>query len=840
MRSSVFLLLAAVFALAAATIARGESDDERYLAGLRERRLFRVAETYCEAELAKPTLDDVRRAELTIENMLTLSQHAVYSPPQERDRYWRAARLLAARFPDTHPRKAIIDLQAALVALSQGELARQEAEANNAAADEYAPAQALLREATAALEALEKKLTQLIAQRRGAPGAGELTADELFALQQNARYQLARARRNQALCYPPQSNDRVAALGQAVEQLTKLRTQLADDEPLAHRVKIDQGAALRLMGNDIEATHVLSSLLDDSVPLATRQLARAELARVALDTRRASEALRFLTAARPAAGSNSAELEFALLETYVALWKTATQETDAARYRQDAVDQLAMIEKRFGVYWARRGEWLVIGSASGDEGNLEILIRTADARFVKGQFDDETLKIYDEAAKLALLSGDLPKYLELAFRAAAVQQRRDDLKNAAERALELGRNLATRLSAGDPLQAKAALIHLQGIRWWREAQALAADAAPAGAELVAHYTEQLKLWPTQSTAAVAQVELAAAFEAAGDPAAALDLYRQVPQQDKLFPTALAGAIRTWPADVERWKQTFPTARDGYPAKDLVAYFRMAIAPPDEPLPLQFSDTDRTAALGGARLLLQLTTDGYSAAEELLRGALLGSPHESAPWKQSAQALLVVALAGQSSQRGEAVQIVAQLGEDSPAQLLEMLGGLTELAHASSPEVKAELAALQLSALERLRPQRAKLEAAQQVALARIEAEALVAAGRRDEALAAYEKLAQEQPHSAAVQQGFAELLSAGQDRATMERALAQWRVVAQGSRPQTERWFRAKYEVAHLNYRLGDKAQAAQLIKYLEVTPPGLDATPLKRQFLELLQQCEP
>ena len=74
----------------------------------------------------------------------------------------------------------------------------------------------------------------------------------------------------------------------------------------------------------------------------------------------------------------------------------------------------------------------------------------------------------------------------------------------------------------------------------------------------------------------------------------------------------------------------------------------------------------------------------------------------------------------------------------------------------------------------------------------------------------------------------------------MERALAQWRVVAQGSRPQTERWFRAKYEVAHLNFRLGDKAQAAQLIKYLEVTPPGLDATPLKRQFLELLQQCEP
>ncbi len=73
----------------------------------------------------------------------------------------------------------------------------------------------------------------------------------------------------------------------------------------------------------------------------------------------------------------------------------------------------------------------------------------------------------------------------------------------------------------------------------------------------------------------------------------------------------------------------------------------------------------------------------------------------------------------------------------------------------------------------------------------------------------------------------------------MEKALAQWRIVAQGSRPQTERWFKAKYEVANLSYRLGDKQQAAQLIKYLQVTPPGLDATPLKRQFLELLEKCE-
>lgn len=840
LRSNALLLLSVgALVLSLATFACAASEDEQYLQGLRERRLFRVAETYCAAELAKPALDDVRRAELTIEYMLTLSQHAAYSPPQERERLWSEARLLASRFPEANPRKVLVELQGALVALSQGELARQEAEANNAAPDGYATAQQLLREATAALESLEKKLTQLIAQRRGAPGPGELSADELFALQQNTRFQLARARRNQAICYPPQSNDRIAALGQAVEQLAKLRTQLAEDEPLAYRVKIDQGSALRELGNYPEATKVLSSLLDERLPLATRQAAQAELARVALATRRAREALQFLMTGRPATGSNSAELEFAILEAYVALWKTAAQEADAARYRQDAVDQLALIEKRFGVYWARRGEWLVIGSASGDDGNLDILARTADARFVKGQFDEETLKIYDEAAKLALASGNLPKYLELAFRGAAVQQRREELADAAERALELGRTLAAKLSAEDPLQAKAALIHLQGIRWWKEAQALKGVSDTAGAGLLAYYTDHLKLWPLQSSASAARLELAAIYENAGNFDAALKLYREVPQTDNLFANALAGVLRTWPEVIRTWQERPMKVPTPYPSADLIRYFRGVLAPPNEPLPLEFTDTDRTAALGGARLLLQHTSDGYAAAEELLRGALLGSPNESATWKQSAQALLVVALAGQPRKRGEAEQIVAQLGQDSPAQLLEMLGGLTELSRASSREVQTELAALQLRAIELLRPQRAKLSAGHQVALAQIEAEALVAAGRREEALAAYEKLAKEQPQSAAVQEGYAELLSASQDRTTMEKALAQWRIVAQGSRPQTERWFKAKYEVASLSYRLGDKQQAAQLIKYLQVTPPGLDATPLKRQFLELLEKCE-
>ena len=80
----------------------------------------------------------------------------------------------------------------ALVMLAQGELARQEVEASGG--HDFTTAQGLLREEARRLEALDKLLAQQIAQAaKAAPPA--LTADELFALQNNTRFQHARARR---------------------------------------------------------------------------------------------------------------------------------------------------------------------------------------------------------------------------------------------------------------------------------------------------------------------------------------------------------------------------------------------------------------------------------------------------------------------------------------------------------------------------------------------------------------------------------------------------------------------------------------------------------------------
>jgi len=54
---------------------------------------------------------------------------------------------------------------------------------------------------------------------------------------------------------------------------------------------------------------------------------------------------------------------------------------------------------------------------------------------------------------------------------------------------------------------------------------------------------------------------------------------------------------------------------------------------------------------------------------------------------------------------------------------------------------------------------------------------------------------------------------------------------------RTPRWWRAKYEIAQTQYKLGDKAGAAKLIRYLAEVPPGLEGCELKEQFLTLLQR---
>jgi predicted Zn-dependent protease len=121
----------------------------------------------------------------------------------------------------------------------------------------------------------------------------------------------------------------------------------------------------------------------------------------------------------------------------------------------------------------------------------------------------------------------------------------------------------------------------------------------------------------------------------------------------------------------------------------------------------------------------------------------------------------------------------------------------------------------------------------------LHAQALVDAGRIEEASSEFQQLAQDHPQDALIQEAYGELLLKSDNSAGREAALRQWRIIAQGTRPRTERWWSAKYNIALLHFQSGDPAQAAQLIRYLQQVPPGLDDSPLKQELLDLLARCE-
>jgi hypothetical protein len=150
-----------------------------------------------------------------------------------------------------------------------------------------------------------------------------------------------------------------------------------------------------------------------------------------------------------------------------------------------------------------------------------------------------------------------------------------------------------------------------------------------------------------------------------------------------------------------------------------------------------------------------------------------------------------------------------------------------------------LANLQLAVADRLASGGSQVAPDKQQMLERLRAESLVLAGRRPEAVAAYAELAKKNPDSGSIQEAYADLLLDGDDEASWQAALDQWRRVAGRSRPRTDRWYKAKYSVALALWKLGQRQQAADRIRYLQAIPPGLENTPWKDKFLELLHRCE-
>jgi tetratricopeptide (TPR) repeat protein len=180
-----------------------------------------------------------------------------------------------------------------------------------------------------------------------------------------------------------------------------------------------------------------------------------------------------------------------------------------------------------------------------------------------------------------------------------------------------------------------------------------------------------------------------------------------------------------------------------------------------------------------------------------------------------------------------------MGTASPPQMLAVIKALARIAARGNESSRTRIAGVALAAVESLAPLREELDEAKQSALDRARAEALLAAGRRADAVEAYARMAKAHPDSGQTQEAYGSILLDSNDPNELNLALVQWRAVARRSPPRSERWRRAKYSAALAQFKMGKRQEAATLLRFVLDTPPGLQGTKWEKSFQELLKKCD-
>ena len=807
-----------------------EDSDQRFLAGLRQRRLFALAESYCRRRLADQELSEIERSDLTVDWIRVLTERALNSAADNRDAIWQQAHDVAADFTTQYPahvRGVLVRVQAALAVVAYGELSRLESEVTSQPEAALHAARDRLQEAAKLLQTIDHELTEAIPIRRRNPlRPDELSADELATLQQHVRRHLSRAYQNEALCFPPASADRLALLNLAMEQLRQPLVQVPPDDPLGIEVRLEQIIDSRLLGDLETARGYLEQLVALDLRPEDKLRVRAEAIRVHLAGGEFESAAADVVKGR-LPNESSPDLDFAFLESYVHLWKQAADAKNseqAATWRDKSVAAAKFIEQTHGAYWSRRAELLLVrvGQGSGD-GSIEILRRSADDLYRQGKLAD-AIAAYDKASAAAQAS-DSSLAFELAYKAALVEQQLKQFSAAASR--------FRAAASAHPRERHAANAHLLAIVCLRQASAAEGEWRPEYVEVL---REHLKQWPDSETASMAAFWLGELQAGQDAWQSAMEAFRLVKASSPQYAPAVKSLGVCWLRRLDQLRQA------GQPTTDQVAqasaFFSALVRDGDGNLLKAWPPVSRDAATALARIDLSYRETELSQTRLILEAAIAGSPPPDQAWRMTATALLVTLLARQPGGQVEARKLLSQLSETSPDELLELFQRLAQDIKALPLELQPESAAIQLEVADLLRTHLDQLNPSQQVMLERTRAEALATAGRLPEAIAAYRELARQHPDDGAIQEGLGELLLRDNQIESGRQALDQWRRIAARSQPRSERWFRAKYSIVQAQLRLNDKAEAAKLIHYLQATE-DLQQNGWAAKFDALLKQCE-
>lgn len=823
--------------------ATSDAQEREQLARWREAGDWAAAIDYCRralepADPATPALASRRRAELTCELAETLAARALTLPAAEQRSAWNETyeplRQYLLRFPQD-PGRWMVATQRGLVLLIEGEHLARRAELEPNARELSAEARQRVHDAIGRFDDLARELgAELRQPARDRGRNSDWKPAELAELARQAEYQLARGYCRLAELFPAASAERADALAQARERLRGWARADRGDR-WSWRARLDEVTCLRLLGELEPAQAHLAALTESNPPPELAEALEVETWRVGLATDALGTARAILTAeppVAPEAGEPSASsLPSATKNVHGADWYGARLECLAAgaaaadqageaplaaELRAEGERTARVLAEQFGPVWRARAArvWAAPGAAPAG-GQPDLWAAAADEAY-RARRLDEAQTAYDSAVAAARAAADSNAAFDLAYRAAAIDHERERHAEAATRFRKLS------LDIWD--HPRAAEAHLLAVH--HALQVARADDPPnldGYRELLA---EHLRMWPQDATAGEAAWQLGRLEQAAGQAEAALGAWRRIPPEHPRSAEAARGVGEVIAVLVAEARAA---GRDPAP---LVAqaeqYFRAQLYGPQGEWPESWTDARRAALLALAGLWISETHDGAARAARLLSQGLAG-PELPAEWRSQA----TLYLAWGESRSGNLDAAKERMRRWVPASAAATVSTLAECARwARAPTPAGEaLVEPALAFAEVQRPKLLRWDETPRREFLRSEAILFARAGRAAEARQRYDELTAGTAGDAELLVELAELISARDDQASLGAALDLWRELERRSRPESDRWYRAKWELADLHRRRGHPEQAARVITVTRLLHPELGGATWQAKF---------
>jgi hypothetical protein len=812
----------------------GAADETgRYFEELRRRGLYAVAEHYALSRLGDSQLPAALRAEFTVELSATFAAHASAVSPQQRDELWnKAGDILdeALKQPNL-PRMESLRAQRGLVAARRAEILFGDAQVASQDTVLVNQARAAL---TTTVELLAEQIGRLDASLKagGKRNVADLAPHELRSLRDGLQLELGDAERRRAQLFAAGSPDRASALVEAQSAYRDALSGATDARRIA-KAKLGIADVTRLQRDFARAREMCAAIAAAQPPLEADLLHAVEACRMRclLDEGQPVAAAEAFLALRRTEPVLSGELWLVQMQTLLALRATAEEKQNADLAMQlDAELDLILqrVDEQVGGVWSLWCRRLRAGDRTrrqyGD--SLDRLVTRARSDYQAGRLDSAA-PLLAEAFDVARRQDQRELAVELGTLHGSVLLEQQQFESAATALAAV-----VALAPEHPRAAATDLLGAYALGRAYEQQ----RTQPRRLAYTAALERHLDRFHTGDTVGDALFMLAQLQEQRLQYSQALPLYLRIPADHARYHAGTLGAARCQLQLVLRLKAL---------KQAWTAFHAQAVAELEQrmqPWPPESWTPDQGAiAIELARLQLWGEPPASRKAADLLERidiAAAAVADNAETWralKQQAIPLKLVAWAG-TGRSLQARQLLSASQLQTPANLLTVVLGLDQLAAGNPDGQFVDLTELLIDAVQRLEPFRDQLPAASQVRFDLARVRTYLVTGRSEAALAIVPTF----PKEAAVQREVATLLMASRDPAALRAARAAWQRIESQSPAGSPEWLSARLETIDAVIQLGDRAEAAKLLKLTRLLYPDIPSMELQQRLMELDQKMTP